>query len=33
MNAMLATTVSVTRQSAESVGVAYKTIFARMSSI
>lgn len=33
MNAMLATTISVTRQSAESVGVAYKTILARMTTI
>ena len=33
MNAILATTVSVTKQSPESVGVAYKTILARMTSI
>lgn len=33
MNAMLATTVSVTRQSPETVGVAYKTILARMSAL
>lgn len=33
MNAILATTISVTRQAPESVGAAYKTIFARMSSI
>jgi len=31
MNAILATTISVTRQAPESVGAAYKTIFARMS--
>ena len=33
MNAILATTISVTRQAPESVGAAYKTIFARMSTI
>ena len=33
MNAILATTISVTRQAPESVGAAYKTIFARMSQI
>lgn len=33
MNAILATTISVTRQSPETVGTAYKTILARMTSI
>ena len=33
LNAMIATTVSVTRQAPESVGTAYKTIFARMADI
>ena len=33
MNAILATTISVTKQSPETVGVAYKTILARMTSI
>lgn len=33
LNAQLATVVSVTRQAPESVGVAFKTIYARMSDI
>ena len=33
MNAALATTISVTRQAPESVGTAYKTILARMTTI
>ena len=33
LNAQIATTVSVTRQAPESVGTAYKTIYARMSDI
>ena len=33
MNAILATTISVTRQAPETIGAAYKTIFARMTSI
>lgn len=33
LNAQLATIVSVTRQAPESVGVALKTIYARMSDI
>lgn len=33
LNAMLATTVSVTRQAPESVGTAFKTVFARISDI
>lgn len=33
LSAMLATTISVTRQAPESVGTAYKTIFARISDI
>jgi hypothetical protein len=33
MNAMLATTISVTKQSPETVGVAYKTILARMTQL
>lgn len=33
MNAILATTISVTRQAPETIGAAYKTIFARMSTI
>ena len=33
MNAILATTISVTRQAPETIGAAYKTIFARMSQI
>lgn len=33
LNAMLSTTISVTRQAPESVGTAYKTIFARMGDL
>lgn len=33
LNAMLATTISVTRQAPESIGTAYKTIFARIGDI
>lgn len=33
LNGMLATTISVTRQAPESVGTAFKTIFARISDI
>lgn len=33
LNAILATTISVTRQAPENVGTAYKTIFARISDI
>lgn len=33
LNAVLATTISVTRQAPESIGTAYKTIFARISDI
>lgn len=33
LNAMLATTISVTRQAPESIGNAYKTIFARINDI
>lgn len=33
LNAMLATTISVTRQAPETVGTAFKTIFARISDI
>lgn len=33
LNAMLSTTISVTRQAPESVGTAYKTIFARIGDI
>lgn len=33
MNAMLSTTISVTREAPESVGTAYKTILSRMSTI
>ena len=33
LNGMLATTISVTRQAPESLGTAFKTIFARISDI
>ena len=33
LNAMLSTTIAVTRQAPESVGTAYKTIFARMGDL
>jgi TP901 family phage tail tape measure protein len=33
LNAMLATTISVTRQAPETIGTAFKTIFARISDI
>jgi TP901 family phage tail tape measure protein len=33
LNGMLATTISVTRQAPESVGTAFKTIFARITDI
>jgi len=33
LNAMLATAVSVTRQAPESVGTAFKTVFARIGDI